>query len=131
MSSFTGHEKNIQRIKGMGLPVSDMSDDSFDDWNADVLVEWVDELLDVIESQSKERVDALTKEVKRLTKRDDFLTCLERNGVDSWQGYGEAQEIKAGWVRQASSPVIDGDYPTSVRFDPSSDSRLMYEKGDG
>jgi len=93
MSSFTGHEKNIERIKKLGLPITEVNEDPYETWNYDILVEWVDELLDVIESQSKDRVDALTKEVRHLTKRDDFLSCLECMGVDNWQGYGEAQEM--------------------------------------
>jgi hypothetical protein len=31
-------------------------------------------------------------EYMRLKERDEFLSCLEAEGVDNWSGYGDAQQ---------------------------------------
>ena len=55
MSSFPEHEKNVERIKKLGLPVTGVNENPYETWNYDILVEWVGELIDVIDGQSKER----------------------------------------------------------------------------
>lgn len=34
------------------------------------------------------------EEYERLRERDEFLSCLEANGVDNWSGYGDAQQMQ-------------------------------------
>ena len=59
MSSFPEHEKNVERIKAMGLPIEDMSDDPYEGWDYDVLVDWVSQLIDIIEEQNQPDIPAV------------------------------------------------------------------------
>lgn len=37
---------------------------------------------------------ALQKQIEKLEKRDEWLSCLEAAGVDNWNGYSMAIEIR-------------------------------------
>ena len=39
-------------------------------------------------------------EYDALLKREFWLDCLEAAGVDNWQGYDEAFEIKREWEKE-------------------------------
>lgn len=39
-------------------------------------------------------------ELDRLQDRDDWLEALEQAGVDNWQGWDTAKDIKAEWHRE-------------------------------
>ena len=44
----------------------------------------------------EEMVEITKREYERLLERDDFLDCLEAAGVDSWDGYDIAIDMKNG-----------------------------------
>lgn len=44
----------------------------------------------------EERVSVPEKNYKRLIDRDLLLSCLERAGVDGWEGYDYALELYYG-----------------------------------
>ena len=44
------------------------------------------------DSSKEDTVLVPVTEFLRLLKRNDWLSCLERNGVDNWEWYGDAQE---------------------------------------
>jgi len=41
----------------------------------------------------EETVTISKKEYEALLDRDQFLSALERAGVDNWEGYGYAQDL--------------------------------------
>jgi hypothetical protein len=43
---------------------------------------------------AEEMVTITKKEYKRLFKREEWLSCLEAAGVDNWEGFDYAREIK-------------------------------------
>ena len=51
MSSFPQHEKNVKKIKSLGIPIEGIEDDTNETWDYDVLVDWVEQLVDIIEEQ--------------------------------------------------------------------------------
>lgn len=46
--------------------------------------------------EAADAIEKLEVEVARLTKREDWLECLEAAGVDNWEGYDEARAIQRG-----------------------------------
>lgn len=40
----------------------------------------------------EETITITKAEYMRLKERDEFLSCLEAEGVDNWSGYGDAQQ---------------------------------------
>ena len=47
-------------------------------------------------NNEEEYVTITAFEYKRLQERDDWLQCLENEGVDNWIGYDYAREIQNG-----------------------------------
>ena len=43
---------------------------------------------------NEEMITITKKEYERLLERDDWLMCLEAAGVDNWEGYYYAQDMR-------------------------------------
>lgn len=46
--------------------------------------------------EEKLKNENLQKQVEKLEKRDEWLSCLEQAGVDNWEGFGVAIDIRDG-----------------------------------
>lgn len=46
--------------------------------------------------EEKVKNEVLQKQVEKLEKRDEWLSCLEAAGVDSWEGFGIAIDMREG-----------------------------------
>lgn len=44
--------------------------------------------------EEKEKNEALQKQVEKLEKRDEWLSYLEAAGVDNWEGFGIAIDMR-------------------------------------
>ena len=47
-----------------------------------------------------EKITITKEEYDKLNERDYWLTCLEAAGVDNWNGYDEAIDIKREWENE-------------------------------
>ena len=46
--------------------------------------------------EEKVKNEVLQKQVEKLEKRDEWLSCLEAAGVDNWEGYDIAIDMRDG-----------------------------------
>ena len=46
--------------------------------------------------EEKVKNEVLQKQVEKLEKRDEWLSCLEAAGVDNWEGFGIAIDMRKG-----------------------------------
>jgi F0F1-type ATP synthase beta subunit len=49
-----------------------------------------------LQENIEDKVTISKQEYERLVDRDEWLNCLEAAGVDNWDGYGIAHDIKDG-----------------------------------